>query len=198
MEFVYVIKREILDLPEQGIFKIEKNIIEKIENNGFFVNRSHAENDPDFKQIIPYILIFKGEDIFVFKRLKGGGEKRLHNLFSIGVGGHINPVEIENGLRKIIHKGALRELSEEVNLTSIQNEFKYYCLLNDDTNSVGKVHLGVVMGLELEENENLKINEIDSLSGEFVNLKDLFNRNRQDNFETWSEIIINSGVINDK
>src|SRR3954451_23607955 len=95
------------------------------------------EVDPSFKQIIPYLVLRDGERYFLMRRTKAGGDARLHDRYSIGVGGHLNPGDrdLAGGLR--------REWQEEVS-ADFEPAFELIGLLNDDTTDVASVHLGAV------------------------------------------------------
>ena len=106
------------------------------------------EQDPSFKQLIPYC-IFRFEDqIFYYRRSKGTGEGRLHGKRSIGVGGHISSED--QAAASPYLQAMQREIAEEVFLES---GYRQSCvgLLNDDESEVGKVHLGVVHIFDLDE-----------------------------------------------
>lgn len=111
--------------------------------NILYINRSDAEQDKRYKQLIPYVLIFCGNRVLRYRRGKGGGETRLHGLYSVGVGGHIS--EEDTGLftqAAGYHEGMRRELMEEV---AIENSREAaVALINDDSTEVGYVHFGVV------------------------------------------------------
>ncbi len=112
-------------------------------SNLLYKNRSEAEQDPRYKQLIPYVLIFCNGKILRYRRGKGGQETRLHGLFSIGVGGHIS--DEDHGLfsQGIGYQDSMRrELMEEVAIGGAKEAA--VALLNDDSTEVGRVHLGVV------------------------------------------------------
>jgi predicted NUDIX family phosphoesterase len=111
--------------------------------NVFYKNRSEAELDKNFKQLIPYVLIICGDKILRYQRGKKGGETRLHGLYSVGIGGHIS--EEDNGLFSGgvgYHEGMRRELMEEVAIDDVNDVT--VAVINDDTTEVGQVHFGVV------------------------------------------------------
>ena len=101
------------------------------------MRRGDAEEDPTYKQVIPYLVLRDGERWFLMRRTRAGGDARLHDLWSIGVGGHLNPGDgdLEGGLR--------REWAEEL-VADFVPEFEPVGLLNDDTTPVGAVHVGLV------------------------------------------------------
>jgi len=193
MEFVYVVKREQFGniLPEGGVAGLSQENFEQLQSAGFFIERRQAERDPQFKQLIPYVVVRKGNECFLFKRLKGGGEERLHNLYSVGVGGHINPVEITDAPEEnIVLAGAKRELGEEISLELGAERFKIVGLLNDESNEVGTVHAGVVLQVNLKADEEVKIGEKKVLQGEFRNFEELIKSKDEINFENWSSLVL--------
>lgn len=120
--------------------------------NILYRNRSEAELDRRYKQLIPYVLIICNGKILRYRRGKGGGEKRLHGFYSVGVGGHIS--EEDNSLfAKSVgyHDSMRRELMEEVAIEGAKDVA--VALINDDSSDVGYVHFGVVHVLEVS-NEN--------------------------------------------
>ena len=84
-----------------------------IKKNCQFKRRGDVENDPFFQQIIPYIVFNFKDKYFIYKYLESAGEKRLVGSYQLGVGGHINPVDV-NGDQDILEVGMMREWSEEV------------------------------------------------------------------------------------
>jgi len=122
--------------------------------NNFFMDRAAAEDDPSHKQLIPYALFRYQGRYLHYVRGKSGGESRLHAQGSMGIGGHINPVdEREDHLGMATYMaGVEREIEEELNLSG-EHPHRIVALLNDDSNAVGKVHLGVVHLFELTSDE---------------------------------------------
>src|SRR5688572_12979961 len=108
-----------------------------------YINRSEAEQDKHYKQLIPYVLVICDGKILRYRRGKGGQETRLHGLYSVGIGGHIS--EEDHGLfsnQLGYQEGMRRELMEEVAIAE-PNEAAV-ALINDDSTEVGFVHFGVV------------------------------------------------------
>src|SRR5579859_3756805 len=108
-----------------------------------YLNRSEAEQDKRYKQLIPYVLVLHGERILRYRRGKGGQETRLHGLYSVGIGGHIS--DEDHGLFSTgigYHDGMRRELMEEVAVGDAKEVA--VALINDDSTDVGYVHFGVV------------------------------------------------------
>lgn len=145
--------------------------IELIKNNCQFERRGDVENDPSFQQIIPYIVFNFKDKYFLYKYLPKAGEKRLVDTYQLGVGGHINPVD-GNGKENILETGMMREWSEEVNFTGNLISKKLVGILNDDTNPVEQVHLGLVYNFE-GDNPEISIKETEIMKGELVDKKDV-------------------------
>ena len=198
MQFIYVVKRADLpvELPHTGIWHIAPSQIDFLFSRGFFIERTHAEEDPEFKQIIPYCVLLRGKEIFVFRRLQGGGEKRLYDLRSIGVGGHIEPTEYENGNAwKQIETTARRELEEEVEIMPECNiALQYCCILNDDSNPVGSVHLGVVYIFKLPDHTQIRVRETEVMEGNFETLEHI-RQEPFEHFESWSRLLLESDYL---
>lgn len=122
--------------------------------NNFFMDRAAAEDDPSHKQIIPYCVFHHQGKVLHYTRGKTSGESRLHAQGSVGVGGHINPVDAgENHLGQATYYAAVeREIDEELNIKGDHNN-RIVGLINDDSNPVGQVHLGIVHLFELDSLE---------------------------------------------
>lgn len=197
MEFVYVVPRKLLfpDCYPQGLVNFSSSqertdFDALVQREGFFVERDYAERTPALKQVIPYTVFRVDGQILVMRRLKTGGESRLHNKLSLGVGGHINPIDSEEENADPIRLGTEREIEEEIDIVG-SYELRTVGFLNDDSNPVGAVHLGVVQFAEVSG--TLEIREKDMLEGRFVapeSLHELLKRG--ENFENWSSILIES------
>lgn len=153
--------------------------------NTSFRPRSEVEEDPSFKQLIPYCIFRHGEQVFYYKRGKKGGEGRLHSKRSIGIGGHISSTDRLTGDRRYL-SAMHREIEEEVFLES---GFKDRCvgLINDDETPVGQVHLGIVHIFELDTAKVLPREESILETG-FAQPAELLQV--VDQFETWSQICL--------
>jgi predicted NUDIX family phosphoesterase len=150
-----------------------------------FLPRSRVESDPGFKQLIPYAVLRHGSDIFTYRRGKAGNEQRLHDLLSIGVGGHIareDVIEADFSYRAAM----LRELEEEIELKCA---FQEHCLgfINDDSTPVGQVHLGIVHLFELA-GRDVAPREQALRDGRLLPLAEL--KSRRGEFETWSQFVL--------
>lgn len=155
-ERVLCFQRKLLE--ELGVFQglsleIEKYLpVVTSSSHILYLNRSDAEHDKRYKQLIPYVLVFCHDRILRYLRGKGGQETRLHGLFSVGIGGHIS--EEDHGLfsnRLGYHEGMRRELMEEVAIDDV-NEAAV-AVINDDSTEVGFVHFGVVHVMHVASEE---------------------------------------------
>ncbi len=150
--------------------------------HGRYLDRALAEEDPTHKQLIPYVIVRDADRVFLMQRSGAGGDARLHGKASIGVGGHLNPVD--DG-QDALMAGLRREWSEELD-APWEPEFRLIGLLNDETNPVGAVHLGVVFSVDAA-GRPVQVREREKLSGAFASLADV--RQVWDRLETWSQLV---------
>ncbi len=155
---------------------------EAVKAHGRFMERAIAEESPQWKQLIPYVVVRDGDDVFLMERTDAGGDPRLHRKASIGVGGHLNPVdEGEDSLMA----GLAREWSEEL-VAGWDPGYRLVGLLNDDSNPVGSVHLGVVF--EVQANGRpVSVRETHKLAGRFASIDEV--RSAWGRLETWSQLV---------
>ncbi|RPJ80677.1 MAG: hypothetical protein EHM13_11660, partial [Acidobacteria bacterium] len=156
--------------------------------NTRFVPRSKAEIDPSLKQIIPYVLIQKGDTLLHYVRGKQSGEKRLVAMGSIGIGGHINHRDetlFDAGL-EFYQEAVQRELHEELRMDG-RFETEIVALLNDDSSPVNQVHLGIVHLCRLT-GENVSKGEACITDLRFLTLPELLER--REHMETWSRLCL--------
>ena len=159
--------------------------------NTQYLPRGDMEEDPSFKQLIPYC-VFKFVDesgtthVFQYTRGKGGGETRLRAKKSVGIGGHISTLDAHD--ESPYELGMQRELEEEI---VIGTEFTQTLvgLINDDENEVGKVHLGIVHLFEVQKPQ-ISANEAEISDAGFLPVSELIAD--LDSYETWSRICLES------
>jgi predicted NUDIX family phosphoesterase len=191
-EMVLVVRRAVIE--SIGIFQGLNFAVDRYlptllaRENNFFARRSAAETDPGLKQIIPYAILTSEGHVLRYKRGKKSGEQRLIAKGSIGIGGHMN--DHDEGLfaldRDAYLAGVQREIEEEIQIDSPRSN-RIVALLNDDSNEVGQVHLGVVHLVELpapraEKKESMIANIA------FLTPREL--RAERETLETWSQICL--------
>src|SRR5467141_2494757 len=146
-ERVLCFERKLLE--ELGVFEglsleIEKYLpVVTASSHLLYLNRSDAEQDKRYKQLIPYVLVICHGKLLRYRRGKGGQETRLHGLYSVGIGGHIS--DEDHGLfsnDRGYQEGMRRELMEEVAIDVVKEV--PVAVINDDSTEVGYVHFGVV------------------------------------------------------
>ncbi len=159
--------------------------------NASYRPRHEVEEDPTFKQLIPYV-IFRyrqagPEQVFQYTRGRGQGEGRLHSKCSIGIGGHISAEDDRDG-NTAYAEGMRRELEEEV---EIDTQYTERCvgLINDDLTPVGRVHLGVVHLVDVER-PAIRPRESDILEAGFRPVDEV--RRNFDRLETWSQVCLDA------
>jgi predicted NUDIX family phosphoesterase len=160
----------------------ETDLADLIRRRGAFRPRSQMEADESWKQVIPYPVLRDGSSWFLMRRTRAGGDARLHDRWSIGVGGHVNPAD--GGLDGDLSAALRREWLEELAVDFVP-EFRFVGLLNDDTTSVGRVHLGLVYEGDAV-GRPVAIRETDKLTGSFVPSAAV--AAVADDLETWSRI----------
>lgn len=183
-EQVMVVEREALAkwLKPEGaaalIVEETDTILDTIQDLHFFIDRPTAEVSPQYKQIIPYVLIRHDDEYFLLQRTAKQTEARLHHKLSLGIGGHINPdtPDILDGLHK--------ELEEEVNVAG-DYDLTFVGILNDDSTEVGQVHLGAVFVLEALARD-VTVRETDKMTGRWVRRSEL--AEQREWMESWSQI----------
>jgi predicted NUDIX family phosphoesterase len=158
-------------------------------SNHFFMDRAAAEEDPSHKQLIPYCIFRCGDKILHYTRGKAGGESRLHAKISVGVGGHVNPVDTDGGKTgsAAYHAAVTREIEEELDLPE-EHEHHIIALLNDESNAVGQVHLGIVHLVDLKS-DAVASREDALLDLGFSPLSKL-DSSLFDRLETWSQFCV--------
>ena len=183
-EQVLVVPREAV-VPGEGWLGVRRDgvgaALAAVARDGRFVLRSTAEVDATLKQVIPYLILRDGQRWFLMRRTKAGGDARLHDRWSIGVGGHLNPGDgdVLGGLR--------REWAEEL-VADFVPDFTPVGLLNDDTTPVGAVHIGIVYVADAA-GRPVEIRETDKLVGRFAATAEVVAV--RDSMETWSRLVFN-------
>lgn len=194
-EEVLVVPRTALseyNLPLQGVIELNEKDLAQLQDlilrRCQFLNRNIVEEDPKWKQVIPYVVYQYDDTYFVMQRSSKAGDQRLASLYTLGIGGHLQACDLE-GVESIFDWAA-RELSEEVCLQGINYSVECVGLLNDDVHAVGQVHLGLVFLLK-GDSPNIKIRS-EMISGRLCTIKELLEmvNHESDRLESWSAILL--------
>ena len=188
---------KILTYLEKGLIHGNSDVLKRIIQNGLFRKRNELEDDPSFKQIIPYAIISYKEpehsetrgnkSFYLFKRTSKQTEKRLHNKLHLGVGGHMKPDSSKELNEKYLVNELKRELFEEVKLLNgcLIEGIEFIGFINDDTIPVGRVHIGLLYNICVS-NKNVVINETDKMTADWIDKSDL--AEYYEETETWTKI----------
>ena len=151
-----------------------------------------AERNTSFKQPIPYIVITKGDKLYVTERLEGAGESRLHGKLSMGIGGHMNPIEGLENFQELLLENTLRELDEELTVVDAGEsvDIQMSGLLNDDSDEVGQVHIGLLGNIALKGSQYVGIKEVEQLKGAWYTLDELLVPETFERIESWGKIVV--------
>jgi predicted NUDIX family phosphoesterase len=188
---------KLMTYKKKGLIKGNSEVLKKIIQNGLFLKRSELEEDPSFKQIIPYAIISNKEpersgvgqsrSFYLFRRSSRQAEKRLHNKFSLGVGGHMNPADSMESEEQYLTDELKRELYEEVKLLNgcLIDDIEFIGFINDDTIPVGRVHIGLLYNIHVS-NKEVYINETNKMTAEWIHESNLAEFYK--GMETWTKI----------
>lgn len=162
-----------------------------LNDHGIYLHRDYAETNPDFLQIIPYVIVHRNnKEYFAYTRLKKGNESRLHGNISIGIGGHVELMKGELPYDNFTEYSHL-EIEEELNISNYNSLFLLETdpplFIYDTSNEVGKVHLGVVYTLNVKD-EEVSIKETEKIDGKFYTLEEI--NTLQNRFENWTKIAL--------
>ena len=155
------------------------DFLAEADRHASFEPRAAMEADPSHKQLIPYLVLRDGDRYFLMRRTKAGGDARLHDRWSIGVGGHLNPGDND------LAGGLQREWREELDADFVP-DLHPIALLNDDTTEVGAVHLGIVVVADAA-GRPVRVRETDKLVGAFATAAEV--AAVADRLETWSQLV---------
>ena len=194
-EQVLVVERKVLEQVGsfQGLTFDVQRYLREIFVPGVprFLPRSQVEKDPAYKQLIPYVIVSFDGKYLSYVRGKRAGEARLLNLRSIGIGGHINPIDADNSsLFAYLYENYLtaveREVAEEVSVEANHSD-SIVALLNDDSNEVGSVHLGVVHHWILDAP---KVSKREQMITRMAFMTPAELHQVRDTMETWSQLCL--------
>ena len=185
---------KLITYKQKGLIRGNSEVLKRIIQNGLFLRRSESEEDPSFKQIIPYAIISNKDSFYLFRRTSKQTEKRLHNKFSLGVGGHMNPDDYMESKEQFLIDELKRELYEEVKLLNgclIEN-IEFIGFINDDTIPVGTVHIGLLYNIHVS-NREVYINETDKMTADWIDKSGL--AEFYEGMETWTKIVFDFYIM---
>ena len=191
------------DIPEEGVFTLgndiyaEQDLLEFLDSKwnqyGSVQRRGDMEEDKNYKQVIPSMIIKQDDKYFTYTRLEGGGESRLHGKSSITIGGHANDVEDYWNFEHLMAVNAKRELEEEVYILDSNNEeidnhlrltknMSIKGLIYNELSNVDAVHIGLLTMIEIPSDWNVKVKETDVLEGKFRTVEEI----KELDLENWT------------
>lgn len=199
-EMILVVPRDILFENEKLTFQgtlSEPELVNKIsaniDRNFSAIRRGDAEEDPTLKQPIPYAIIRRGDKLFGYRRLEGGGEVRLHGKISLGVGGHMNDIPLLDSFKTLLLENLQREIEEEININTTEDyELSIVGFINDDEDEVGRVHIGVLIVIDVDNEAEVTVKETDQLEGMWFTMNELLSEDIYGNLENWSKIAVDT------
>ncbi|MFN2371913.1 MAG: NUDIX domain-containing protein [Candidatus Krumholzibacteriia bacterium] len=159
MRVILVVERKHLfpGLSPQGFLPADAVDLEGVVKHLFFAERAFMEQNSHYKQLIPYIVLRRGRGtdarILCYQRRAKHTEQRLGGLWSVGFGGHIEPVDRDApdvAAHGLVLATAVRELVEETGLTPGPDAFARAGYINSDSEDVSAVHFGVVFTVDLD------------------------------------------------
>ncbi|MEM7205375.1 MAG: hypothetical protein AAF628_34285 [Planctomycetota bacterium] len=185
-------------------------LLSAFEAHARFEPRDTAEQQPAWKQLIPYCVVTRGRDVFYAQRLEGQGDPRLWRRISIGFGGHVGDEDAppQGAVQRALH----RELREELSMTGASGGRpmpRLVGLLNDERDDVGRVHAGLVYRLHVAADCRVEVREVHKLRGGFAPLAALRGHASGEaprvapreglwedraSIESWSAIVLRSGL----
>lgn len=183
-ESILVVKRDLL-FPNntwKGLKEVDfDSYLKIIQEHKEFVARGPAETNYDYKQIIPYLIFKHDNKLFLMQRQAKASEERLASKYSLGIGGHLREEDIKG---TNLFEWARREFNEEINYSGAL-DIQPLGILNDDTNDVGKVHIGFVFLLN-GDSANISVKS-ELHSGELFTLEQC--KAQYAAMETWSQLV---------
>lgn len=183
-ERILVVKRSEIfqESAWTGIKKVDFDAYLKlIQEKQEFMPRNLAEENFEYKQIIPYLVFQHGDKYFLMQRKSGSSEQRLANKYSLGIGGHLREEDMDGAT---LFDWARREFDEEINYSG-NLEITPLGILNDDSNDVGKVHVGFVFLLR-GDSANISIKS-ELQSGQLLTLDEC--KENYNTMETWTQLV---------
>ena len=165
------------------------HFLDLVVAHGRFVPRWPAEEDEALKQIVPYGVVRHAGEFFLFRRGRQGQEAGLRGRWSVGLGGHVNPADSAAIGPAMLERALQRELEEEVTLD--RPSMALWGVLNDDTDPVGRRHLGFVYRVEVGS-PTAASREPGKIAGDFVSLSTVLAGREE--MESWSRLTVDAWI----
>lgn len=201
-EMILVCESQVLrsehDIEGAGFFADDDKSIYREMLQGHYDYRGELETDSRFKQVIPYVVMRDKGLLFCYERKAAGNEERLHNKYSMGVGGHVDFMTCRPDGVDVIEASAMRELYEEIEFPDVaswaniheDSRLTYLGIINDDRDSVGKVHMGALFVAEtrshVDGGQVVQVRESDKMQGRWMTRREV--ESNLEDFESWSQI----------
>lgn len=187
-EEVLVVYKEDFDFIEDGLTRLsDKELLNRLLEESFFVFRKYAEYNPKYIQLIPYVLIQHEESFFVVTRT--AGDERLVGKVSVGMGGHINP-EDEDDEEKVLTNNIDRELKEELFIDlskTISCTYEGLLRYTDPNDIVSQDHMGIFYLMKTKDSK-VRVKETHKMEGKFLSKEEA--TSLIDRSESWSHTLI--------
>ena len=177
---ILVISTEKVKHINFGFTPANKEEVLKLATQGQYQLRKKMEEDLRFKQFLPYVVIKKNNEIFTYQRSKSGGEKRLFDQWSLGVGGHVDYPDN-------LISSTLKELEEEIELKVSEDDLNFVGFINAKEKNVDLFHLGIAIVVEVSEDFDFSKGELNKITNRSFDNKEVL-KNKSNKFETWSKI----------
>ncbi len=159
----------------------QDDTIDLIKEHAAGMERDMVEHDPTYKQLVVYVALKHGDKIYGYYRtFHGYKEERLKNKFSIGVGGHVMYHDMEGFPLSALN----RELQEEAGIAP--GNARFLGFINDDSNEVGRCHLG--LAYVVESPSKILKGDGSISNGKWYTMEEL--RNKKEEMESWSRRLL--------
>lgn len=190
-ESVMVIRSEIFnkhfnESKDHIIATNEDKLLRFIEDNHLYIKRNKAELDFSYKQIVSYCVLTSEEYLFLTYRKNSQTENRLHNKYSVGIGGHINSNDNKNS--NSVYTGVLRELNEEIEISD-SFALRFLGIINNNSSDVNSVHIGICYEICIKD-RNCKVREVEKMDGIWIKCTEI--KGYYNELEDWSKILLTS------
>jgi len=161
VELVYALPAGAFPAPADRLLPLGDGLWRRLNREGAFYPRAELETDERYRQVIPYAIVVHRGRVLRMRRIGGSREGRLVGLYSIGVGGHVNP---EDTCREPVTWALYRELWEEVGVRAAA--VRRLGLIVTDRTPVERVHAGVLFWVEADREP--RVRETAKLEAELV------------------------------